>query len=557
VDARDTASGTDRDPPGQAQLRQLADEQAALRRVATLVARSTAPEAVFAAVAEEVGQLFRLDLVNLFRYEPDGTEISVASWGPAGRRFPVGGRWPLEGSNLGKLVFETGRPARIDRYDESASGAIGAAVREAGIRSVVGTPIIVEGNLWGAIVGGSTLEQPLPDGSETRLASFTELVATAVANADSRAALSRLAQEQAGLRRVATLVARGEPPEAVFAAVLEEVGRLLPIDLTLMCRYESDGTATYVATWGTGGQILAVGSRWPLEGYNLATRVFETGRPARIDRYAESATGAIGAAYREAGTRWAVGAPVIVEGSLWGAIVAGSTLEQPLPPDTEARLVSFTELVATAIANAQSRAELMASRARIVAAADETRRRIQRDLHDGTQQQLVSLMLDLRQVQATASPEMESDLSRIAERATDAFNRVREIAHGIHPPILSERGLTPALNALARRSSVPVQLDLRTRRRLPDQVEVAAYYVVSEALANAAKHAGASVVHVELDTPDTIVRLAIRDDGIGGADPAKGSGLTGLRDRIEAVGGTFDVTSPTGNGTTLLIEIPV
>jgi GAF domain-containing protein len=232
VDARDTAPGAgratdgraDRDPPGQAQLRQLAEEQAALRRVATLVAQSTAPEAVFAAVAEEVGQLFRLDLVNLFRYEPDRTEISVASWGPAGSRFPVGGRWPLEGSNLGTLVFETGRPARVDRYAESASGAIGAAVREAGIRSVVGTPIIVEGNLWGAIVGGSTLEQPLPDDSETRLASFTELVATAVANADSRAALSRLAQEQAGLRRVATLVARGEPPEAVFAAVLEGSG---------------------------------------------------------------------------------------------------------------------------------------------------------------------------------------------------------------------------------------------------------------------------------------------------------------------------------------------
>ena len=372
-----------------------------------------------------------------------------------------------------------------------------------------------------------------------------------------QAQLRQLAEEQAALRRVATLVARGEPPEAVFAAVLEEVGRLLPIDLALMGRYEPDRTATCVATWPTGGDIFPVGSRWPLKGHNLITLVFETGRPARIDRYADSASGPIGAAHRGAGTRSAVGAPVIVEGCLWGMIYAGSTLQPPLPPDTEARLISFTELVATAIANAQSRAELIASRARIVAAADEARRRIQRDLHDGTQQQLVSLMLDLRQVQAAAPPELEGGLSRIADRVTDVFDQVREISHGIHPAILSERGLTSALKALARRSAVPVELDLRTRRRLPDQVEVTAYYAISEALANAAKHARASVVHVELDTPDTVVRLAIRDDGIGGAVAAQGSGLVGLRDRIEAAGGTFDVTSPAGHGTTLLIEIPV
>jgi signal transduction histidine kinase len=236
---------------------------------------------------------------------------------------------------------------------------------------------------------------------------------------------------------------------------------------------------------------------------------------------------------------------------------AGSTLEEPLPPDAEARLASFTELVAMAIANADSRAELMASRARIVAAADETRRRMERDLHDGTQQQLVTLMLDLQLVRAEAPPELEGGLSRIAEQVTDVFNQVREISRGIHPAILSEQGLTLALKALARRSAVPVELDLRTGRRLPDHVEVAAYYAVSEALANAVKHARASIVHVELDAPDATLRLSIRDDGIGGADPAQGSGLTGLRDRIEAVGGTLDVTSPADGGTTLLIEIPV
>jgi signal transduction histidine kinase len=224
------------------------------------------------------------------------------------------------------------------------------------------------------------------------------------------------------------------------------------------------------------------------------------------------------------------------------------------------RLASFTELVATAIANADSRADLAASRARIVAASDETRRRIERDLHDGIQQQLVSLLLESRMAEATEPSdvgELRAQLARTARRLAATLEELREIARGIHPAILSERGLQPALKALARRSAVPVKLELRAERRLPEHVEVAAYYVVSEALTNAAKHAHASVVNVELDTHDAIMQLAIRDDGIGGADPRHGSGLVGLSDRIEALGGTLEVTSPPGNGTTLLIQIPV
>jgi GAF domain-containing protein len=202
-----------------------------------------------------------------------------------------------------------------------------------------------------------------------------------------QARLRQIAEEQSALRRVATLVAGAASPEAVFAAVGEEIGGLLPIDMAVMARYEPGRKATSLAAWGTAVDVFPVGGRWSVEGYNLGTFVLETGRPARIDRYADSASGMIGAAHREAGTRSAVGAPILVEGSLWGVIIAGSTREPPLPPDTEARLVSFTELVAMAIANTQSRAELLASRARIVAAADEARRRIERDLHDGTQQQ--------------------------------------------------------------------------------------------------------------------------------------------------------------------------
>jgi PAS domain S-box-containing protein len=375
----------------------------------------------------------------------------------------------------------------------------------------------------------------------------------------SRDELRVLAEEQAALRRVATLVARGAPPDGVFAAVTEEVGQLLPVEFAGMGRYDS-GMMTTVAAWSrTGDPFPPVGSRLTLGGTNLSTIVFETRRPARIDDYAEG-SGPIAAATRERGIGSSVGTPLVVEGRLWGLLFAASIAEEGLPADTEARLARFTELVATAIANAESRADLAASRVRIVAAADESRRRIERDLHDGVQQRLVALGLELRAAQAAVPPqlgELGGELSRVAEGLASVFDELREISRGIHPAILSEGGLAPALRALARRSSVPVALNVSIERRLPQHLEVATYYVVSEALANAAKHAQASVVHVDLEGRDTVVRLAIRDDGIGGADPGLGSGLVGLRDRIEALGGALQITSRAGGGTSLLIEIPL
>jgi signal transduction histidine kinase len=537
-------------------LSALAAEQAALRRVATMVARGAAPEEVFATITEEVGRLLPVDFADMSRFEPDGAVTFVAAWGSTAAVFPVGSRWIPDGKNLCSIVARTGRPARIDSYAD-ASGPIDVAIRDGGVRSGVGTPIIVEGRLWGLMAAGSSREESMPADTEARLTQFTELLATAVANAESRAGLARLAEEQAALRRVATLVARGTRPEKVFAAVTNEVGRLLSVDMANMCRYESDGTLTFVAS--AGGRFR-VGSRWLLGGQkNLATLVLETGRSARIDNYVD-ATGPLADDLREQGVRSAVGTPIIVEGHLWGLMAAASSQERPLPPDTEARLASFTALVATAIANAESRAALAASRARIVAAADETRRRIERDLHDGTQQQLVSLMLELRAADAAEPPEvgaLRAQLRRTARGLAGVLEELQEISRGIHPAILSKGGLAPALTVLAHRSAVPVELDLRAERRLPEHVEVAAYYVVSEALTNAAKHAHASVVHVELEAHNAIVRLAIRDDGIGRADPGKGSGLVGLSDRIEALGGRLRVVSPGGSGTTLLIEIPV
>jgi signal transduction histidine kinase len=540
------------------ELRALAGEQAALRRVATLVAGGAAPEEVFAAVTKEIGQLLPVDHAHLGRYESDGTMTYLAAWGRATDGFPVGTRLDLGGTNLSTIVAETGRPARIESY-AYASGPIGVTGRKTGFHSAVGTPIIVQGRLWGMMGAGLTLEQPLPANAEARLASFTELLATAIANAESRAGLARLAEEQAALRRVATLVARGTAPEDVFAAVTEEVGQLLPVDIAHLGRYEPDGMLSFVAAWGRSSDRFPFDGRRSLGGKNLSTIVFETGRPARIDNYAD-ASGPVGVAARETGFRSAVATPIIVEASLWGVMIAGSSGAEPLPADTEARLADFTELLATAIANAESRADLAASRARIVAAADETRRRIERDLHDGTQQQLVSLVLELRAAQGTEPPEIDELRARLArtERGLGGvLEELREITRGIHPAILSKGGLEQALRALARRSALPVELDLRAERRLPEQLEVAAYYVVSEALTNATKHAHASVVNVELEARDGSVRLAIRDDGIGGADLGKGSGLVGLSDRIEALGGTLEVTSATGNGTALLIAIPL
>jgi signal transduction histidine kinase len=222
--------------------------------------------------------------------------------------------------------------------------------------------------------------------------------------------------------------------------------------------------------------------------------------------------------------------------------------------------VEFTELVATAIANTESRAELAASRARIVATADATRRRIERDLHVGAQQQLVSLALEVRAVQAAVPPELgelRAELSGVVERLTSVMDGLREIARGIHPAVLSEGGLGPALKTLARRSPIPVELDVRAEGRLPEPVEVAAYYVVSEALTNAAKHAGASIVHVNVDVGGRVLRAAVRDDGLGGADPVRGSGLLGLKDRAETIGGTISLQSPHGKGTTLIAELPL
>ena len=542
------------------ELRGFAEEQAALRRVATLVARGTPPEEVFAAVTAEAGRVLGVDFTTLSRYHPDGAMTIVGAWSRSGGpvHFPIGTRLPA-GRNLHTQVFRTRQPGRLDTIVGDLGPALAPALA-AGVRTGVGVPITVEGQLWGVIISSSTREEPLPSDTEARLAGFTELVATAIANAQARVELRRVAEEQTALRRVATLVAQGVSPEEVFAAVTEEVGRVLGVDYTAMSRYEPDSARKVVAAWArSGSPVVPVGTQELLGGPNVPTAVFETGRPARIDRYGENAGPAAVAAIA-AGVRSAVGVPIRVEGQLWGLMNVYSTQEERLPESTEARLAGFTELVATAIANAEARAALTASRARIVATADATRWRIERDLHDSAQQRLVSLALQLRAAQATVAPDAGELAGRLDDVATGlgaALDELREIARGIHPAALAEGGLRPALKALARRSAVPVRLDVRVDERLPEQVELAAYYAVAEALTNTAKHAAASEIDVAVQAGQGGLRIEVRDDGHGGATFAHGSGLVGLKDRVEALGGQFILRSPPGAGTAMAISLPL
>jgi PAS domain S-box-containing protein len=367
-----------------------------------------------------------------------------------------------------------------------------------------------------------------------------------------------LAQEQAALRRVATLVARDVSPDQVLGAVVSEARRLLGTSSMRLLRYEGEDTAKVVAGDSDPDTEIPVGAIVPLEGDNMPRRVQRARGAAR--QILDAPVGPLAELARRIGLHEVAGAPVWVEGRLWGVMIAGWTHDAPLPDDTEERMSQFTELVAVAIANAEGRSQLTASRTRVIAAADESRRRIERDLHDATQQRLVSLTLDLRATEAALPPELTELKARLAQTAKgmhDVLDEVQEISRGIHPAVLTTGGLRPALRTLARRSSIPVELALHIDRSLPKAVEVATYFMVSEALTNAAKHAEASCVQVELEACDAVVELTIRDDGVGGADPRKGSGLVGLRDRVDALGGTIDIASPPRGGTALSIRIPV
>ncbi|MDG6106311.1 AAA family ATPase [Dactylosporangium aurantiacum] len=419
-----------------------------------------------------------------------------------------------------------------------------------GCCSMLAVPIVNRGTLQAVLL----LENRLIRGafSVERLDAVKLIagqLAVSLDNARLYADYRRIANEQAALRRVATLVARGAGPDTVFAAVADEVGALFDAESTAVIRFEAAGEATVMG--GFGITHTAIGTRMRLDPRSAMAAVQVTGRAARCHAVYRSRPGSTG-------RQSVIAGPILVEGRLWGAVVATARRDR-LDEDAEQRLAGFNELLATGIANAESRAELTTSRARIVATADQTRRRIERDLHDGAQQRLVALALQLRTAQADVPPQLDAlgrQLDRAVAAATAAADEVREIAHGIHPGMLTEGGLGPALRGLARRSPVPVELGIRTVGRLPERVEVSAYYIVAEALTNAAKHAQASTITVTVDVVGTVLRVTVCDDGVGGADFAGGTGLVGLKDRAEALGGSITLSSPHGRGTRLAVEIP-
>lgn len=372
--------------------------------------------------------------------------------------------------------------------------------------------------------------------------------------------VSALATQQTALRRVATQVARGAKPDDVYPLAVSELSVGLCVSHATLLRYESDSTAVVVAALDTeSADQSQVGDKVPLDGDSLATRVLRTGAPARIDSY-DGIHGEIATRLRGFGVCGGVGAPVIVDGRTWGVLIAGTSRNAPLPPGTEERIGDFADLVSTAIFNAESRAEITASRARIVAAADQARRRFERDLHDGAQQRIVSLGLELRAVQASVPAEnaaLQDQMSHVVDGLAGLYTDLQELSRGIHPAMLSKGGLGPALRTLARRSTVPVALEVDVGHRLPESVEVAAYYVVAEALTNAAKHAFASEVTVRATADDDELAVSVSDDGVGGAVSGGGSGLIGLKDRVEALSGRLEVSSPPGAGTSLSVRIPL
>lgn len=361
-------------------------------------------------------------------------------------------------------------------------------------------------------------------------------------------------REQDALRRVAMLVTRGASPEVMFKTVAAEVSKILDSDITLIGRYESDSTFTYLATVDDHPPVSGALHRLVLGGNNLVTKILRSGNSESITY--DVATGPIAAYARELHIRSAIGTPIVVEGHIWGAMLAGWTRSEDVSPDALRRIAGITELMATTIANAVGRAALIESRARVVAASDESRRAVERDLHDGAQQRLVTIALKLRSHQQAALPDATRLIDEVASDIEEVLHELRELAHGLHPPMLAAGGLRPALRGLARRAPIPVRLDIQVDNRLPERIEVAAYYVVGEALTNVAKHAHASLAVVVVTATDEVLTVSVADDGVGGADPGRGSGLLGMRDRVEALGGTMSVTSPP-EGTTLIANLPI
>ena len=399
----------------------------------------------------------------------------------------------------------------------------------------------------------------MPDGRGAVVA-FTDIEERMRAEQALREHDALLASREGSLRRIATLVAGGAASTAVFAAIAREVAQVLGMALVVIWRYEPGSPASVVGAWADRPHPFQAGTGWPLEERTVAAMLPEIGRPTRIEDFGEIG-GAVPEAIRETGIRSGTGAAIVVDGEVWGVMGAGVAEGEPLLDEVEDRLAEFTELVATAISNIQARSELAASRARVVAAADEERRRVVRDLHDGAQQRLVHTVVTLKLASRALKQrdEEEEDVTALVTEALEQAERttaeLRELAHGILPSVLTLGGLSAGVEALASRTPVPVVNDVSVDR-LPSAVEATAYFVVAEALTNVAKHSGARHAAVAASVEDGTLHVHVRDDGAGGARP-DGSGLLGLADRLAVLDGRLRIESPADGGTLIAADIPL
>jgi signal transduction histidine kinase len=533
-----------------AELERVVEEQAALRRVATLVAGGATESELAAAVSRELGRLFGAQRANTLRWDGDTIRV-IGDWSAESGEMQAAGRvLPFGGDTISARIVESAAPSRVDSAADMQTEFAKRRWAELGLQASIGAPIVVDGKVWGVVTASRTQPgDPFPPDAEHQLGDFAALVAQAIVNAEARRETAELVAEQSALRRIATLVAAGRPQAEVLDAVTSEVRRLFGASTVNLVRWEGvqDEVVIVASSCDPDTLPVEVGSLYHPAPGSATIAVLETGFASRSE---ESSP--------ERGLCSVIAAPVIIKASLLGALAASRPGQEMFPAGAEIRLRSFADLAAQSIANERAQADLRASRARIVRTADETRERLERNLHDGAQQRLVSVSVVLRMAVAKlpSSPEgARALLLGASDELTQALEELRDLARGLHPATLTKHGLEPAIEALASRAPLPVTVVNEIHERLPASVEAAVYYVVAESLTNVAKYAAASQVSVRATCVDGMARIEVADDGVGGADVAAGTGLRGLADRIEALGGRFGIDSAPGDGTRVWADV--
>ncbi|WP_127502734.1 GAF domain-containing protein [Actinoplanes solisilvae] len=526
------------------QVGRLVDEHAAMRRVAVLVANGAQPEQVWKTVAAELGELCGAYHTSLSQYDASGSANVVAVWSKNGAAIEAPRtRWPVTGDTLSSRMAATGAVARIDWSE--VEGEVGRYIRE---QTTLGTsimaPVYAQGELWGGLTAHSPRGTALAEDTDRRLTAFAELVGTSLAHATARAEVRRLADEQASIRRIATKVARQAALDEICQTVTEELAELFDIEDVRLFRFDPGDRMTVLGSHGILAGRYPVGSTHSVTGDVTVARVHREHRIIRLDD--PTITG-------DAHLKCVIATPVRLGDRLWGALIAGSVQPGPIPERALPPLSDAVDLVATAVRKAEADEHVRASRQRIVTATDQARRTFERNLHDGAQQRLVALTLELRTLTDVDGP----DRGAVADELDAILTDLRELSRGLHPVALSQGGLLPALRLLVRRCPTPVRLSTPpTWTGADEEAETACYYVAAEALTNIAKHARATEADVALELDDSGITITVSDNGIGGVSPAQGTGLLGIADRVEAFGGHLSVTSPRGSGTTLTAHLP-